>query len=507
MFNKQKVYALALKLSIEFSYLELKMDKSKVKYILFELCALGNYTNTKEAFTKQYPHAYEQVDELLTVIEFIDDPEFLLNTIVTRLKEFEDENRNIRGLNEHDCRWFSLAFQRLADLTEYVFRAFEGSIQQLHLVSDLSNYMDEESEVQECIQELTLDQQGNLIFSGYRKDLNGGPDIKIRTSKLQVDPIKLERLFQKTSSYFSKNRKIKEAYKSGYYQLDLTNENGETFTYLGATTIHKNLILLSNVFRFNLQISDLFAFDGNMRKDRVEQLSIHYQRIVFQDALHREEDIFEIPFHYEETILLNRHTNTIDIKRNINDDCKVQFHYEADIISDFLDDIVEHNICFHEVVYPDDVYKPADVEKNYTITIDYKHQPQKIIKGIFDRDGLPRDYEFFASELLELLGHFRFSEILDEHYYDHRNPHVDDYIYCSVRFKHGYKEYYYICDDFKVDVGDFVVVPGSNGQETVGQVINVEYFQEEEVPYPIEKTKHIIRILSDEEIEDLDFFD
>lgn len=60
------------------------------------------------------------------------------------------------------------------------------------------------------------------------------------------------------------------------------------------------------------------------------------------------------------------------------------------------------------------------------------------------------------------------------------------------------KSYYYISDDDSIQVGDFVIVPaGKDNHEAVVEVVKKEYFAEENVPLPMEKTKHIIRKCTD----------
>lgn len=48
--------------------------------------------------------------------------------------------------------------------------------------------------------------------------------------------------------------------------------------------------------------------------------------------------------------------------------------------------------------------------------------------------------------------------------------------------------------DDGIEVGDFVIVPaGQDNHEAVIEVVNIEYFSEENVPLTVEKTKRIIR--------------
>lgn len=77
-----------------------------------------------------------------------------------------------------------------------------------------------------------------------------------------------------------------------------------------------------------------------------------------------------------------------------------------------------------------------------------------------------------------------------------------DYIYCSVVFEEGQKSYYYLTEDDSIKIGDFVLVPaGKDNHEAVVQVVDIEYFSAEDVPLPVEKTKHIIRKCTDEDFD------
>ncbi len=74
------------------------------------------------------------------------------------------------------------------------------------------------------------------------------------------------------------------------------------------------------------------------------------------------------------------------------------------------------------------------------------------------------------------------------------------FIFCSVTFDKGSKSYYYLTDDDSIEIGDFVLVPaGKDNHEVVVEVVDVEYFSEENVPLPIERIKQIIRKCRDKD--------
>lgn len=140
--------------------------------------------------------------------------------------------------------------------------------------------------------------------------------------------------------------------------------------------------------------------------------------------------------------------------------------------------------------------------KDYAITVDFKKGPQKVIQGTYDKKALPENWDEFANSVWEFICFYGFGEILDPSVYGKIKRRKQDYIYCSVEFEEGYKTYYYIADDDSIEVGDYVIVPaGKDNHHAVVEVVKVEYFSEEDVPLPVEKTKHIIRKCTKDDFE------
>jgi len=69
----------------------------------------------------------------------------------------------------------------------------------------------------------------------------------------------------------------------------------------------------------------------------------------------------------------------------------------------------------------------------------------------------------------------------------------DKYIFCKVQFKGNYKQYSYRTEDETLSVGDIVDVPvGRNNDVTQAKIVEIGYFDEYEVPFPVDKVKMII---------------
>jgi primosomal protein N' len=71
---------------------------------------------------------------------------------------------------------------------------------------------------------------------------------------------------------------------------------------------------------------------------------------------------------------------------------------------------------------------------------------------------------------------------------------IEKYIYVSVVFEENKKSFYYTTDDETISIGDKVLVPfGKN--ELEGEVVEIEICSECDVPFPLWKTKAIIKVM------------
>lgn len=208
-------------------------------------------------------------------------------------------------------------------------------------------------------------------------------------------------------------------------------------------------------------------------------------------------------WNYTEKLVLDRESETIEHIQNIGSGCIVSRKlYVEGGVENLLDDIDAEKLFGEIEGNPDDVIETPMETKDYTITIDLRKGPQRVIRGTYDKKALPESWGDFANDVREFIRFYGFGEILDPSVYGKVRRRKQDYIYCSVEFDEGYKSYYYIADDDSIEVGDYVVVPvGKDNRHSIAEVVKVEYFPEETVPLPFEKTKHIIRKCTDDDFD------
>ncbi|WKB36044.1 hypothetical protein QS257_01730 [Terrilactibacillus sp. S3-3] len=94
----------------------------------------------------------------------------------------------------------------------------------------------------------------------------------------------------------------------------------------------------------------------------------------------------------------------------------------------------------------------------------------------------------------DFIGFYGFGELLNKNAF--MNAWKDGKVkYCSVSFDDSDRTFYYKANDEGIKIGDYVSVPfgKANTERREGYMENIEYFRIDGVPFPLEKTKQIIK--------------
>ena len=148
---------------------------------------------------------------------------------------------------------------------------------------------------------------------------------------------------------------------------------------------------------------------------------------------------------------------------------------------------------------PPDAMDDPDQTRTYSITVSTRYGEARTIAGSFDRDGLPRDWAEFVDYVLTFISMYEGYELFNPCLYGRRKRRRSDYIYCSVSFEEGGQTYSYLARDDSYAVGDRVVVPaGRENREALAQIESISYYAAGEAPFPVERTKYILRKYEDD---------
>ena len=465
-----------------------------------DCAALGFEMDCGHAFSEKYGQAVSNHEVLDRIIDDITDIPLLGSAIYSRWRYFNHWAYTGEEILEPQNRaWFILALSRLALLSGENPFIFQGALKKVRIVSNNICYGPMPEPDEEVEQHLTINDEGRVWFSSYKFGNAGERYIKARTKNFKIDKVSADKLLNALATYFGNEYVEVSATDIGDWVMELTNTEGTVYKF--RFLIWKHIYCV----RDTVGMDDLYVFDGNCKSDVINRITLDYHRVTkIKPKEVPEGATWEfVTWDYTEHLIIDRETETLVHIQNIGTGCKVSRKYEIEGgIESLLENFNAEDLFSHIEGNPDDVIDTPNETKDYKITIDYKKSPQRVIEGSYDKNGLPEDFADFAETVFEFIRFYGLGEVLDPSVYGKVKRRKSEYIFCSVTFDEGYKSYYYLTDDDSIEIGDFVLVPaGKDNHEAVVEVVNIEYFSEENVPLPIEKTKRIIRKCTDEDFD------
>lgn len=352
---------------------------------------------------------------------------------------------------------------------------------------------------EEVEQHLTIDDEGNVWLSGYHFGNTGEQYKKARTENFKIEKELADKLLNALATYFENEYSEIFTTDTGTWTMEMTNTQGVTYQFRGSlcSDFDYKGVDLSDLVREIIGLDDLYVFDGNCKSDVINRITLEYHRLtkIKSKEVPHDSNWGYVTWDYTEQLIIDRKTETIEHIQNIGTGCKISHKYEIEEgVDSLLEDFEAEELFSHIEGNPIDVMENPNETKDYKITVEYKKSPKYIIEGSYDRYGLPDDFADFAEVVLDFICFYGRGEMLRPSVYGKIKRCQSDYIFCSVIFGAGDKEYYYLTEDDSIEIGDRVLVPaGNDNHEVIVEVVNIEYFRKENVPLPIEKTKRIIR--------------
>lgn len=462
-----------------------------------------------KAFIAEYSQdPFNDFRDLDKIIDSINDIPLLGSAIFSKWRYFNYWAYYSEEIAEPDNRaWFIIALSRLerltADSDESPF-IFQGKAKEVKIVSNILVFGSEPKADDEVEQHLSIALDGTVLFSSYNYG-DGKKYLKAKTRNFKVTLNDSAYILKLIGDYFSNEFDVPNTTDAGDWKLSITNTDNVTFAFTGSLCpVIPELKNLSSVIRTTFDMPELLMFDGQAKTDRIEKIVIDYHRVKKIKAAEAFNPGIEyLTWNCSEQILVDRKAETLEYIQNIGTGCQVtrKYHVEEGIVQ-FLDDIDPKRFFVHiEGNPPDALTDPLDTQ-DYTITIDFLYGDQKVISGSFNKKGLPDDYPQFAEYIYSFMRFYGMGEILDPSAYGKVLRRPGENIYLSVSFEDGGKTYYYRTDDEHLQIGDLCIAPaGKDNHEAIVRIEEIEYFPDDNVPLPLDKTKMIIRRYSDNDLE------
>lgn len=477
-------------------------------------------------FRKQYRMELYDNNLSIKILNSIEDIMLIGSIIYERLIEFDEwktYSEQIDLVKKYRL-WFLVALNKLLHLSRKNPLVFKGTPKEISIYS--YDFMRIYYEVDEYFYKnnanintndfsngtIEINNSGDVVFKPYQENMidDKTSNKKINLLYSKIDEEKSKNILNEVADYFANHYKIVDEipYKDGYWEVVITNTDDEKYTFYGSLTyyITAKQVHISDLIRSATNMDNLFLLDYNKRHNMVSKIVLEYENSVYEIF---EKPVDDIALHYEtqvieQKLILDREANTFEFYKYING--IEQYHYKKGM-SYYIDKVLKH--CEYED-FLESTEEVSDEEesdiKKYKITIDYYKNTQRITEGSFDKHGLPKDYPKFIEAIETYFDIDKTDTIFDSDLYNNvSGNYKQEYIYCSVIFKKGGQKYYYLTEDDDIEVGDYVVVGvGTLNYKKIVEVVDVEHFEYNDVPFPLAHVKSILRIATDEDFDELD---
>lgn len=495
MVSNKEIHRFAMKYLDKFR--DNKTTATELAAVLFEELQIVGFEFSSISYLEEHSISLEvflEVEVLDKVIDTITDIQLLGSIILHRQSSIYERNFSSIVL-PYNRAWFIIAFSRLAILTSekgispFVFKGEPRKITLItNMITDV-NLLNPEGEIE---QRITITENGDIWFTSYVYGVSHYE--KERQINYKVDKNRVGKLLNIVAAYFTDEFDTVFIEASGQWDLSITNKDGEIFVFKGS--LSDQMIHLSNQLRSFIPIKELYLFDESIEPDRVNNITINYQRI--QQSIEN-----AIP-DFDETLIIDRTTYSMKHMQYFGDFNKVTKEYELiDVIPNLLDEFNADTLFKYVEGNPENVVVYGNEALKYSICIEYEIRPNYEIEGSFDKKGLPEDWDIFILFVHQYMRNYDFGEIFDPAKFDKVRRLTSEFIYCSVKYQNGGRSYYYLTNDDSIEVGDHVyVLAGRDESLEVVEIVNIEYFLEEDVPFPLNKMRRIIRKLTNEDWED-----
>lgn len=495
MADKKQLREFALKWSGKFKDSNIRYEELVGYWFADDCTRLGFEMDSGKAFSEVYGEAFTNYEALQKVIDDITDVYLLGSAMYSRWRYFNHWAYDPSDILKTENRqWFLIVLHRIAQLSEENPFGFQGTLKKLYLISNNMCYGPMPDSNDEIEQRLTIHSDGRIRVSSYRYEL-GDKYKRLYSRNNEISKETVDRLFLAFAGYFENGYNEEIVKDVGCWSIELTNTDGKVYTYDGS--LCEKLMYkghdLSDIARKAVGISDLFVFDGNEKTDVLNTIILDYHK-----------SISEKQREYIEQLQIDRKTGKLIYREFIGNKGIVTHTYDLkEEIKELLDDFDDIHL-FSQIETKNDVIDLPYDKKDYRITIKYENSPQRILEGSFDQNGLPKDFPYFIELVNKFMSIYELRDIFDPLIYHKKRRRIGDSIFCSVVFGIGRKRYYYLTEDDKIEIGDYVIVPvGKDNHEEIVNVVNIDYFNEENAPFPMDKLKWIIRKCT---LDDLDYY-
>lgn len=411
---------------------------------------------SREAYTY-----YEDLDRILGQIE---DTYVLGSVLFTRFQELSQGGCPITLMK--DCRdWFAAVLCQMAVLSAGPgdwMPLFTGDPESIRLESRLP----EEQVVGRpshplCRQVVELHRDGKARISTYTYEERSKQDVLLNRENRMMEETVAEDLLRAMGRFFSRGEPTASSRIAGTWNLTIRNRTERTFSFAGSlcAELIEGEQDLSDRIREALQEEDLWLFDGLDKQDRVEKISLEYTHTYYlpqRQALIQGQETWE----QKEYLEIDRTAGTLVYRQQDNQGRTAETScVDAPRVGRLLATL--DGTMFQEEIpgHPANVQVDPAEATNYLLKVTYRHAPQLVLMGSYDKKNLPYDWNVLMEAVVDFLGKEGRGRLLDPQEYQREKRCVGDVIVLQVRIGRWGNPRYYLTEDDTIAPGDQVVVP------------------------------------------------
>lgn len=335
----------------------------------------------------------------------------------------------------------------------------------------------------ETKQHLTIRNDGRVWLNRYGFSYPYNPRYEKRKSEYyRIAQESVDKIFDLVSAFFEKGYYPQFSCDVGGWEVELINTENKSFHYIGDLIGDYiiNDVDICKVIRDELNLPDLLLFDGNAKEEYIARIEANFY---LNNSIER----LSIDHKNGELILKSEKRDDVKTSISVINHNNIRQYLED---TRFFEDL---NII---ECREDKSIRPKNYQRKYDMVVTSNKGNIRKQEGFYDVMGLPYDWDEFIDFIEELFSaNHNIFNFLKPKIFERKFPNEGDFTYCLVTFSNNGREYYYISDFEDIEEGDYVYVPvGDDNSEKIGIVQKIEFFNKNNVPYPVEKTKHIISI-------------
>ncbi len=195
---------------------------------------------------------------------------------------------------------------------------------------------------------------------------------------------------------------------------------------------------------------------------------------------------------FSETLTLDRGEKKILYVRSIGENTVVSHEYKIPEIIDYLLGNCER---YFRDFQKDGKMNPDPGKPQVSVSIYFRNGKVQAFRRSYDRYGVPDDWDELLEDIRGTISFYGlYGSLFDPGLYQHGVKNGEHIYLSCIQEPDGESLFYRTLDD-TLEVGDLVIVPG-DGQvenERIVMISDIRYYTPENVPYPLEKTKFILR--------------